>query len=113
MSCHDPHGGRNAVLTGKNEQCTRCHQSVRGPKVFEHAPVVEDCAICHDPHGSPNHRLLQLAQPMQCLQCHALAVNMHGTPLRGAQLRGCTNCQGAIHGSRSDPILKYWMGRPS
>jgi DmsE family decaheme c-type cytochrome len=107
VSCHDPHGGRNAVLTGRNEQCTRCHQNVRGPKVFEHAPVVEDCTICHDPHGSPNRRLLQLAQPMQCLQCHALAVNMHGTPLRGAQLRGCTNCHGAIHGSHSDPKLKY------
>jgi len=47
-----------------------------------------------------------LAQPMQCLQCHSLAP-MHGNPPRGAQLRGCTNCHAAIHGSHSDPKLKY------
>ena len=112
-NCHDPHSSKQASLTGKTEQCTKCHQNVRGPKVFEHAPVVEDCTICHNPHGSPNRRLLQLAQPMQCLQCHSLALNMHarggggGSTLNGAQLRNCTNCHGAIHGSHIDPKLKH------
>lgn len=107
VSCHDPHNSKAASLVNKTEQCTKCHQNVRGPKVFEHPPVVEDCAICHNPHGSPNRRLLQLAQPMQCLQCHSLTSNMHGNAPRGAQLRNCTNCHSAVHGSHSDPILKY------
>ena len=102
------HSSRQATLASKNELCFSCHQNIRGPKVFEHAPVVEDCTYCHNPHGSPNRRLLQLAQPMQCLQCHSLSP-MHGgsTNLRGAQLRNCTNCHSAIHGSHSDPKLKY------
>jgi len=107
VSCHDPHNSKTATLVTKTEQCTKCHQNVRGPHVFEHPPAVEDCVICHNPHGSPNRRLLQLAQPMQCLQCHSLASRMHGNPPRGAQLRGCTNCHGAVHGSQSDPVLKY------
>jgi DmsE family decaheme c-type cytochrome len=125
VSCHDPHSGNLSVsgpvgptgltsLVGKNEQCAKCHQNVSGPKVFEHAPVVEDCTICHNPHGSPNRRLMQLAQPMQCLQCHSLALNKHTTTmpdssrkLTGTQLRNCTNCHSAIHGSHSDPKLKY------
>jgi DmsE family decaheme c-type cytochrome len=111
VSCHDPHAGRQTSLLGNNEQCTRCHQNVRGPRVFEHAPVVEDCGICHNPHGSPNRRLLQLAQPMQCLQCHSLSVNRHAgqsggsVRLTGAQMRSCTHCHGAVHGSHSDPLL--------
>lgn len=105
VSCHDPHNGKQTSLVGKTEQCTKCHQNVRGPKVFEHAPVTEDCTTCHNPHGSPNRRLLQLAQPMQCLQCHSITTNNHGT--RGSQLRGCTNCHSAVHGSHSDPLLKY------
>jgi DmsE family decaheme c-type cytochrome len=109
VNCHDPHSGKQTTLAGQTEQCTQCHQNVRGPKVFEHAPVVEDCTICHNPHGSPNRRLLQLAQPMQCLQCHSVTANRHATAgtLNGAQMRGCTNCHGAIHGSHSDPTLKY------
>lgn len=114
MNCHDPHTGKKTTLAGPTEQCTQCHQNVRGPKVFEHAPVVEDCTTCHNPHGSPNRRLLQLAQPMQCLQCHSVTANRHATTstggvvtLNGAQMRGCTNCHSAIHGSHSDPKLNY------
>ena len=108
VSCHAPHDAKQTSLFGKNEQCNQCHQNVRGPKVFEHAPVVEDCTICHNPHGSPNRRLLQMAQPMQCLQCHSIAASLHGgTILNGAQMRNCVNCHSAIHGSHSDPKLKY------
>jgi len=111
-SCHDPHAGQQTSLLGNNEHCTRCHQNVAGPKVFEHAPVVEDCRICHNPHGSPNRRLLQLAEPMLCLQCHSIAASRHATQsggsvqLTGAQMRSCTSCHHAVHGSHSDPLLK-------
>ena len=110
VSCHDPHNGKQTTLISKNEQCFNCHQAIRGPKVFEHAPVVEDCTICHNPHGSPNRRLLQISQPMLCLQCHSMALTSHplvSSNLSGVALRNCTSCHGAIHGSHIDPKLKH------
>ncbi|MDO8449212.1 MAG: cytochrome c3 family protein [Rhodoferax sp.] len=119
-SCHDPHGGNQTVLKSKNEQCLSCHQALRGPKVFEHAPVAEDCMSCHSPHGSTNRRLLTVAQPAACLQCHAIAQGKHGygtaveptatsgtRTTGGAVLRSCTNCHSAIHGSHQDPLLRH------
>ena len=93
---------------------TACHQAVRGPHTFEHAPVVEDCTSCHDPHGSPNRRLLQVAQPMLCLQCHSLPGNRHGQAgapnntqrITGAALRDCVSCHAAVHGSSTDQHLR-------
>lgn len=118
--CHNPHAAAQTTLGGKTAQCTSCHQAVRGPHVFEHPPAVEDCATCHDPHGSPNRRLLTVAQPMQCLQCHAIAGNRHGQPvglgnaavsntsrISGAVLRDCVSCHGSIHGSSSDQHLRH------
>lgn len=119
-SCHDPHGGNQTLLKSSNERCLACHQAIRGPKVFEHAPVAEDCLSCHSPHGSTSRRLLTVSQPAVCLQCHAITQGKHGTgtaveptqtsgtrPIGGAVLRGCTNCHSAIHGSHQDPILRY------
>lgn len=118
--CHDPHGGSHTALKAKTDQCLACHQSIRGPKVFEHAPVVEDCNNCHAAHGSPNRNLLSTSQPSVCLQCHSVAQGKHGfgtekgpgkssgtITISGTVLRGCTNCHGAIHGSQQDPLLRY------
>lgn len=113
VSCHDPHAGKQTAPTGKTESCTKCHQSVRGPHTMEHPPVSEDCTICHNPHGSPNRKLLQAAQPALCLQCHSLADLRHavtGTAngrISGAVLRNCTACHGGIHGSAFDQHLRY------
>ena len=117
-SCHDPHGSTHTTLKTKNEQCLSCHQALRGPMTFEHAPVAEDCMSCHNPHGSPNRRLLAVSQPMACLQCHSIAQGKHGygptepaavgtRTITGAVLRNCTNCHSAIHGSHQDPLLRY------
>ncbi len=118
-NCHNQHDGKQATLGGKTEQCTQCHQAVRGPHVFEHPPVAEDCANCHNPHGSPNRRLLDVASPMQCLQCHALPNNRHGQTasaatgaitterISGAVLRNCASCHAAIHGSSVDQHLRH------
>ncbi|NIA19872.1 MAG: cytochrome C, partial [Xanthomonadaceae bacterium] len=38
--------------------------------VFEHAPVMEDCTICHDPHGTVANNLKKQNEPYLCLQCH-------------------------------------------
>lgn len=113
--CHDPHAAAQATLGAKTELCTKCHQAMRGPHVFEHPPAAEDCTTCHDPHGAPNRRLLQVAQPMQCLQCHSIAGNRHGQAgatnntqrISGAVLRDCMSCHGAVHGSSTDQHLRH------
>ena len=109
ISCHDPHGSEKLALWQRNERCFECHQAIRGPKMFEHAPVAEDCMICHNPHGSPNAGLLEIAQPIQCLQCHPLAAVHKQTGsgrLTGGQLRYCTACHAAVHGSHVDAKLR-------
>lgn len=114
-SCHEPHSAARTALGGKNERCTACHQAVRGPHVFEHPPAAEDCSNCHDPHGTPNKRLLSVAQPMLCMQCHSIAGNRHGQTgstnntqrITGAVLRDCASCHGAIHGSSIDQHLRH------
>lgn len=118
-NCHNQHDSKQTTLASKTEQCTKCHQAVRGPHVFEHPPAVEDCANCHNPHGTPNRRLLEIAQPMLCLQCHSLPDNRHGQTasastntittetISGAVLRNCANCHGAVHGSAFDQHLRH------
>jgi DmsE family decaheme c-type cytochrome len=114
-SCHDQHGGKQTDLDTKTAQCTQCHQAIRGPKTFEHPPAAEDCSNCHTPHGSPNRKLLNVAQPMLCLQCHALPGNRHGQTgsvnntqrITGAVLRECTACHGQVHGSNIDQHLRH------
>lgn len=113
VDCHDPHAGKKTALVSKTENCTKCHQAVRGPHTMEHPPVTEDCLTCHDPHGSANRKLLQLPQPALCLRCHSLADIRHsvgaaaGARVTGAVLRNCTACHGGIHGSAFDQHLRY------
>lgn len=71
--CHDVHGdGFTGRLAGEpsRELCLSCHSRHRGPFIFEHAPVEEDCMICHDPHGTVANNLLVQNEPFLCLQCH-------------------------------------------
>ena len=74
-SCHNPHGSISnvkALRTGSSvaESCISCHAEMRGPVLWEHAPVRENCATCHDPHGSSNDRMLTVRMPMLCQRCH-------------------------------------------
>lgn len=120
VNCHDQHGGKQTTLAGKTTQCTQCHQNVRGPHAFDHAPVVEDCTTCHNSHGTPNRKLLALPEPALCLQCHSVAGNRHGQPLdattnatgnglviSATALRNCSSCHNAIHGSSIDQHLRF------
>jgi DmsE family decaheme c-type cytochrome len=78
-SCHNVHSGNEKQLKTSqrtNELCYTCHQSKEGPYIFEHDPVQEDCQLCHVPHGSTARRLLTVAEPMLCLQCHEF--HFHG-----------------------------------
>jgi DmsE family decaheme c-type cytochrome len=71
--CHNPHGSTGPSLLVKNtvnETCYTCHAEKRGPYLWEHPPVDDDCLNCHTPHGSTNAPLLKARAPWLCQQCH-------------------------------------------
>ena len=71
--CHNVHGSAGPKLVKRdstNQTCYTCHAEKRGPFVFGHEPVNEDCAICHNPHGSTVQAMLKARAPILCQQCH-------------------------------------------
>ena len=121
-SCHNPHGSITNVKnlkTGSSvaESCTSCHTEMRGPTLFEHAPVRENCATCHDPHGSSNDRMLVVRMPMLCQRCH-IASKHPATLYDKDQIttnksnrmfgRSCVNCHSTVHGS-NHPSGQFFM----
>ncbi len=120
-SCHDPHDGtKPKMLQGEwvTETCLKCHTEKRGPFLWEHAPVRENCVLCHDPHGSNHEKLLLAKQPYLCQRCH-LNTRHPGTlydqrnTLGGPSVsnraveHACRNCHQNIHGGNapSGPYL--------
>ena len=105
--CHDVHGTFNASnlksTADQSAVCTKCHTDVRGPFVYEHAPVkAEGCTACHSPHGSQNARLLNMPSiNTLCNQCHSRVANgtIHGQGAGSDELEPCTTCHTYIHGS--------------
>jgi DmsE family decaheme c-type cytochrome len=103
--CHNPHGSVTEALLKKdsiNDTCYTCHAEKRGPFLFEHAPVRENCDNCHEPHGTVNEYSLKLSRPRLCFECHGFG---HGqsTGINSPYTMGrsCQNCHTAIHGSNS------------
>ena len=89
-----------------NEACTSCHTEKRGPFLWEHGPVRENCTTCHDPHGSSNERLLVAKNPFLCQRCHVHS--RHPATIYDLQVlntnnrvfgRACVTCHSQIHGS--------------
>ena len=71
--CHGPHGGPgDAELKtfSVNESCYGCHADKRGPFLWEHSPVSENCVLCHSTHGSVHPGMLERRQPHLCQSCH-------------------------------------------
>jgi len=119
--CHDHHrGGYQTQVVGEtqNDLCFSCHASKQGPFIFEHAPVVEDCMICHNAHGSVANNLLKQNEPFLCLQCHQMHFHAqlqgiegefttldgnsgtsHRDSVKRAFLTKCSGCHSQIHGS--------------
>jgi DmsE family decaheme c-type cytochrome len=110
--CHNAHGSpTDMALKGLNinDTCYRCHAEKRGPFLWEHQPVSEDCTICHVSHGSVNRGLLKTRAPFLCQQCHM--AEFHSSRLQdGGGLsnvigqrellgRSCMNCHSQVHGS--------------
>ena len=117
--CHNPHGSftNNLVkATYKNELCYSCHAEKRGPVLWPHAPVAEDCTLCHSPHGSMHPALLKKRPPLLCQSCHAAAGHPSvaytadglpsGTPNQFLLSRSCLNCHSQVHGSNHPSGVK-------
>jgi DmsE family decaheme c-type cytochrome len=107
-SCHNPHGTVTPALLKENslnDTCYTCHAEKRGPFLWTHPPVQESCANCHDPHGSNHEKMLKVARPRLCQQCHVESrhpTNPYGTDpgsLKFVLGRGCSNCHVNVHGS--------------
>jgi len=124
--CHQAHGSFVTNLKTEerlNDLCFECHSAKQGPFVFEHEPVVENCAICHDAHGTVANNLLVQNEPFLCLQCHQF--HFHAGKIGGetgptdaavqakygrsvtsgvqrmtmAYTTKCTQCHSQVHGS--------------
>jgi DmsE family decaheme c-type cytochrome len=111
--CHNPHGTTTRPLLkadSVNQLCYGCHQEKRGPFLWEHAPVRQNCLNCHEAHGSNNDTLLTVARPFLCQQCHSQILHPNDLLTRAnlprgavpdprAMNRGCVNCHAQVHGS--------------
>lgn len=111
--CHSPHASVSAgqlKRTTLNELCFECHAEYRGPVLFDHAPVSEDCSLCHQPHGSIHPALLTRRPPLLCQSCHSQrghpSVSFTDDSLAGGSspsamvlARSCMNCHTQVHGS--------------
>ena len=114
VDCHNPHGTTSKALIkadSVNELCYGCHTEKRGPFLWEHAPVRDNCLNCHHPHGSNHDKLLTVARPFSCQECHG-NTNHQGTFFNAGQTlgggaglnsrmlgRSCQHCHSQIHGS--------------
>ncbi|MCB2183874.1 MAG: DmsE family decaheme c-type cytochrome [Desulfobulbaceae bacterium] len=108
IDCHNPHGGfadHNLHQDTVKETCVQCHPDKRGPFLYEHADVMDNCANCHSPHGSVNNKLLNAREPFLCLQCHeGHRLNTEeGGSASAERARAfytrCTDCHSTLHGS--------------
>ena len=122
-SCHDPHDSTTPrMVKGQtiNELCYTCHTEKRGPFLWEHAPVRENCVTCHQPHGSNHDKLMVASLPFLCQRCHSstrhpgtlydLNATLAGpNPSNRSVEHACRNCHQNVHGSNA-PASPY-LGR--
>jgi DmsE family decaheme c-type cytochrome len=112
--CHNPHGSFSESLLKTatvNEACYECHAEKRGPFLYEHPPVSENCLNCHDPHGSNNDFLLKVSRPRLCQQCHSSGQH-NSKPYNPAvtlyaQGRECQACHSNHHGSNNPAGARF------
>lgn len=115
--CHNAHGsaGPSALKQFSiNENCYSCHAEKRGPFLWEHQPVSEDCTLCHRVHGSNHPALLNKPGPQLCQQCHSTESAGGGRTHissfldfgdkdagrnRSIVAMNCANCHSKVHGS--------------
>lgn len=112
VDCHNPHGSSSEAQLKQatlNDNCYSCHNEKRGPHLWEHPPVTEDCSTCHKPHGSVHANLLTTRGPFLCQQCHSAAFHpsiqtdgraaSSGSSNQYVLGKNCMNCHSQVHGS--------------
>lgn len=112
--CHNPHGALSKYMVKAEsipQLCTTCHSEKRGPFIWGHPPVEENCLNCHNPHGANHARLLAEKPPNVCQDCHDAgrhpgtvydaSGSWKGTMNNRLLARGCVNCHNRIHGSNA------------
>ncbi len=113
--CHNPHGALSRAMVNAEsipQLCTSCHAEKRGPFVWGHPPVEENCLTCHNSHGSNHNRLLAEKAPNVCQDCHDASRHpgtiydasggwSNPTPNTRLIARGCVNCHNNLHGSNA------------
>jgi len=110
--CHNPHGSQTEKMLRAdsiNDTCLHCHTEKRGPFLWEHSPVQENCMNCHAPHGSNNVNLLSLRTPQLCQTCHIQGKHQTVSGFANSPWvlnRACLNCHSKIHGSNHPSGLK-------
>ena len=88
--------------------CLACHDdyagAAEGAVAVPHAPVIDDCAACHDPHGTEFDALLVAAPGGICLECHDAedTDEQHPIPVSRADCRSCHEA----HGSENPHMLR-------
>jgi DmsE family decaheme c-type cytochrome len=115
--CHNTHGTvADKLVDGQsvNQKCFECHAHLRGPFLWEHPSVTEDCLTCHTPHGSTHSGLLKAKAPFLCQRCHANVGHPSELTARSSAdagqsiyrvlnnrvfYRACLNCHVAVHGT--------------
>jgi DmsE family decaheme c-type cytochrome len=115
--CHNTHGTVADKLVDAqtvSQKCFECHAQLRGPFLWEHPPVTEDCLTCHTPHGSMHSGLLKAKAPFLCQRCHANVGHPGELAARSSTDKGqsvyrvlnnsvfyraCLNCHVAVHGT--------------
>jgi DmsE family decaheme c-type cytochrome len=111
-----------------NVQCWSCHSDKRGPFLFQHPAVEENCLSCHAPHGSSHAKLLNEKMPNLCQDCHDWSrhpgtaysgdqgfIRIPGSTAKVANTRfvsrSCLNCHNAIHGSNAPATRGKYLTR--
>ncbi|MEX2044028.1 MAG: cytochrome c3 family protein [Opitutus sp.] len=123
-ACHDSHRGDSVAgggtdLMSASESCVQCHEAQRGPYVFEHEALRDNCTICHSPHGSTNQKMLKSSNATLCLQCHQQQQTIDGAVWIGGRNHGgatgflsrgacwTSGCHEAVHGSHVNSSLRF------
>lgn len=119
--CHNPHGTLNHAMIKADsitQLCTTCHADKRGPFIWEHPPVEQNCLICHQSHGGVANKLLTERMPNLCEDCHDWGRHptsfydakqgflpvpgvSNAAPSSRLVARACANCHSNIHGSNA------------
>lgn len=110
--CHEVSVSESGTIVqlGESEPslCLMCHDelssAVEGELEAPHAPVVDSCTTCHDPHAAREASLLHSAMPELCADCHDLSDlgQSHGNQLTDAV--DCSSCHGP-HGTDNPSML--------